>query len=154
MAGASKLFYDTKLYPYSERDNPKQNRVFQSSGKYINTVEPDGLKYWSLLAETIQRNPVEERDRFFMAMLKPLGIEKGKAFAPDERQRGILEEAARVGHAMAQVISFSPRIPEAEAYPGTHWMHTFTFNTNEGTQQRAEHYEQLDERLHYLFLGT
>jgi hypothetical protein len=39
-----------------------------------------------------------------MAMLKPLGIEKGKPFKPDERQRAILEEAARmlVSGAMAR----------------------------------------------------
>ena len=32
-----------------------------------------------------------------MGMLKPLGIEKGKPFKPDARQRAILEEAARHG---------------------------------------------------------
>jgi hypothetical protein len=34
----------------------------------------------------IQREPVEDRDRFFMAMLMRLGIEKGKPFQPDGRQ--------------------------------------------------------------------
>jgi hypothetical protein len=29
-----------------------------------------------------------------MAMLKPLGIEKGKPFAPDARHKRILEDAA------------------------------------------------------------
>jgi hypothetical protein len=29
-----------------------------------------------------------------MVMIKPLGIEKGKEFKPDARQRAILEEAA------------------------------------------------------------
>ena len=32
---------------------------------------------------TVNRLP--ERDRFFMAMLAPLGIEKGKPFNPDTR---------------------------------------------------------------------
>ena len=35
-------------------------------------------------------------------MLKPLGIEKGKPFQPDERQKKILIEAALVGEAMAK----------------------------------------------------
>ena len=154
VAGASKLFHQTRIYPYSQRNNPKPNRVFPSTGKYINTVEPEGLAYWKLLSEVINDNPVEERDRFFMAMLKPLGIEKGKPFAPNERQKRILEEGARIGHAMAQVTSFNPRIPGVLAYEGTHWMHTFAFNTKEGEQQEAEFYTQLDERLHYLYLGT
>jgi hypothetical protein len=44
------------------------------------------MAYWELLAATINQEPVRERDRFMMAMLKPLGIEKGKAFKPDARQ--------------------------------------------------------------------
>ena len=50
--------------------------------------------------------PLQERDRFFMAMLKPLGIEKGKPFKPDARQRAILEDAARIGDAMGRVMLF------------------------------------------------
>jgi hypothetical protein len=48
----------------------------------------------------------DERDLFFMGMLKPLGIEKGKAFKPDARQRKILEEAAQMGDAMGRVMLF------------------------------------------------
>ena len=154
VAGAAKLFHDTKIYPYSQRNNPKPNKVFPSTGKYINTIEPEGLEYWKLLAETINNNPVEERDRFYTAMLKPLGIEKGKPFKPNEYQKRILLEGEKLGHAMAQVISFNPRIEGVKAYENTHWMHTFAFNTQEGSHQEAEHYTQLDERLHYLYLGT
>jgi hypothetical protein len=39
----------------------------------------------------IKNEPVAERDRFFTAMLRLLGIEKNKPFEPDERQRRILE---------------------------------------------------------------
>jgi hypothetical protein len=35
-----------------------------------------------------------ERDRLILAQLRFLGIEKGKPFKPDERQKKILEEAA------------------------------------------------------------
>jgi hypothetical protein len=41
-----------------------------------------------------------------MAMLKPLGIEKGKAFKPDARQAGLLTEAALVGEAMARANAY------------------------------------------------
>ena len=46
-------------------------------------MPPLGMEYWRRLDEVIQREPIEERDRFFHAMLKPLGIEKGKPFNPD-----------------------------------------------------------------------
>jgi hypothetical protein len=96
VAGAAEMVAKSRIYPYSERANPKPNRVLRSTGKYADTIEPAGLEYWKLLSELIHNNPVAERDRFFMAMLKPLGIEKGKPFAPDERQKRILEEGARI----------------------------------------------------------
>ena len=49
-------------------------------------MPPRGMGYWQRLDEVIQREPIDERDRFFHAMLKPLGIEKGKPFKPDARQ--------------------------------------------------------------------
>jgi len=85
-----------RAYPLSEASNPKPNRYASISGKVINTLPPEGLEYWARLSPFINNNPVQERDRFFMAMLNPLGIEKGKPFKPDERQRAILEEAARM----------------------------------------------------------
>ena len=63
-------------------------------GQDDETIPPDGIEYWARLSAFINNNPVHERDRFFMAMLKPLGIEKGKEFKPDARQRAILEDAA------------------------------------------------------------
>jgi hypothetical protein len=124
--GAADMIAKSRIYPYSDRDNPKPNKVRRASGKYINTIEPDGLAYWERLSEVINNNPVAERDRFFMAMLKPLGIEKGKPFAPDARQKRILEEGARLGHAMSQNISFASRLAASPAYK--HWVNVFALN--------------------------
>jgi hypothetical protein len=81
------------------------------------------MEYWARLASVINNNPVEEHDRFFMAMLKPLGIEKGKPFQPDARQTAILEDAATLGDQMARNVMYenSQRITGAKAFPGTHW---------------------------------
>jgi hypothetical protein len=38
------------------------------------------MEYWERLDEVIQREPIEPRDIFFHAMLRPLGLEKGKRF--------------------------------------------------------------------------
>lgn len=74
----------------------------------------------------VEREPVEDRDRFFVAMLRPLGIEKGKTFDPDARQTKILLDAAIAGEAMAKALAFSkserfegaryrPRVSSTEA---------------------------------------
>ena len=95
-----------KVYPWSERANPKANTFVSISGMTIDTLPPHGMAYWQRLSAFINNNPVQERDRFYMAMLKPLGIEHGKPFKPDARQSAILDEAARIGDAMGRVMLF------------------------------------------------
>lgn len=54
-------------------------------------------------------------------MLAPLGIEQGKPFNPDERQKRILTEAAQVGEIMARCIAYEKRLPGAIVWEGKHW---------------------------------
>jgi hypothetical protein len=138
-----------RIYPLSERDNPKPTKFVSISGKAVNTLPPSGLEYWTRLASFINNNPVQERDRFFMAMLKPLGIEKGKPFKPDARQRAILTDAGRIGDAMARTMLFDAeqRISGANAFSGTNWNWVVLVQPN----QETDSYSQLDERLHYTY---
>ena len=149
VAAAVNLIKKLRVYPWSQRDNPKPNKVVSMSAKTMNTIPPDGIEYWERLSAFINNNPVHERDRFFMAMLKPLGIEKGKEFKPDARQRAILEDAAKVGHQMARTLLFhaEQRIAGANAFPGTKWVWVVLVKHD----QEAANYSQLDERLHYFY---
>jgi hypothetical protein len=138
-----------KIYPLSEQSNPKPNKFVSISGALVNTLPPAGLEFWERLSMFINNNPVEERDRFFMAMLKPLGIEKGKPFQPDARQQKILEEATRIGDAMGRVMLFDgpERFTGVTAFTGTNWHWVFLVNP----KQQTETYGQVDERLHYTY---
>ena len=69
----------------------------------------------------LNQEPVHERVAMFVAMLRPLGIEKGKPFQPDARLKKILEEAAVVGEAMAKSLSYAKRQEEALTYPVRQW---------------------------------
>ncbi len=100
-----------------------------------------------MLADALDNETVEPRDRFFHAMLKPLGIEKGKPFHPDERQTKLLTDAAALGFRMSQALSMVPRLDNAKAYPGTQWDWVLTLNPN----QEGDNYSQLDERTDYTF---
>ncbi|NES79545.1 MULTISPECIES: DUF1214 domain-containing protein [Okeania] len=111
-----------------------------------------GLAYWERLANIISREPVQERDRLFMAMLKPLGIEKvgldgTVTFAPDERQKAILEQGALVGEAMARVNDFQKRSEAAHYADGVHWEFALILDPSQGT----EYYDQLDERAAWFY---
>ena len=143
-----------KVYPLSESGNPKPNKFVTMSGKDSNTLPPAGIEYWERLSAVINNNPVHDRDLFFMGMLKPLGIEKGKAFKPDVRQRKILEEAAQMGDAMGRVMLFDgpDRFRQfgeglAEPFAGTKWHWVFQVNP----VQQTDTYGQIDERLHYTY---
>ena len=139
----------TRVYPWSEREDPKPNKFVSISGKLIDTTPPGGIEYWARLASVIDNNPVQEHDRFFMAMLMPLGIEKGKPFKPDARQTAILEEAAALGDAMARNVMYenTQRISQAKPFPGGSWDWTICVKPS----QETENYSQLDERLQYTY---
>jgi hypothetical protein len=144
-----------KVYPLSESSNPRANKFTTMSGKVIDTTPPAGIAYWERLSGYINNNPVQARDLFYMGMLKPLGIEKGKPFQPDARQRKILEEAAQIGDAMGRVMLFEGpdrfrQVGEglgAEPFPGSKWHWVFQVNP----VQQTDTYGQIDERLHYTY---
>jgi len=83
-----------------------------------------GMAYWESLHKAINLTPVREQDRIIIDFLRPLGIEIGQPFEPNEHQRDILEEAVLVGEAMAKTIDFnkSERLPQSEYGPeGNSW---------------------------------
>jgi hypothetical protein len=100
-----------RIYPYAHRDNPPVTRVISPDGRPWSGAQPRGLAYWERLHGIYQSEIVDERDRFFLAMLKQLGIEKGMMFTPDERLAGILTAATAAGELMAQANSFAKRFP-------------------------------------------
>lgn len=144
---ASDTLAGIKVYPLSKAESPAETHIIRAGEKPMDSIPPRGFGYWQYLADALANEPVEERDRFFHAMLKPLGIEKGKPFQPDERQKRILTDAADVGFLMAQTLSMAPRLPNATSYPGTHWEWVLTLDPS----QEAADYSQLDERTDYTF---
>jgi len=135
------------IYPYSERMNPKPRGFTTPNGKPWLAAHPRGMEYWERLADVLNREPVAERDRFFMAMLKELGIQKGKPFRPTERQKKILTDATLVGEAMAKANDFAKRMEDAHYVDGSHW----DFATVAYPDQRDEYFDQLDERAAWLY---
>jgi len=135
------------VYPYAERANPRPRGYITPQGEPWMAAAPQGMAYWELLADTINRESVAERDRFFMAMLKPLGIEKGKPFKPDERQTKLLTEAVLIGEAMAKANDFSKRLEDAHYVDSSHW----DFATVSPPDQRREYYDELDGRAAWFY---
>jgi hypothetical protein len=107
---------------------------------------PRGVEYWQILWEAIQDEPVRAVDKAWMAMLLPLGIEKGKPFLPDARQKSILVRGAAMGELMARNLQINPRFAEPY-WKNTQWYKSFDFTIPQETDTRVE----LDERTTWFY---
>lgn len=136
-----------RLYPHSARNKPLTKPRVIAAKKDFTQSQPRGLAYWEALHELIQREPVEERDRFFLAMLRDLGIEKGKPFTPDARRKKVLEDAALLGEEITRVIVSQKRLIGDYYRKDARWQ--FALVVDPG--QRLENYDQLDERTSWFY---
>ena len=145
---AKALIEGLRMYPYAQRDNPGATRHVSPAGRAWSGAQPRGLAYWEDLARVINEEPVHERDRIVMGMLQPLGIEKGKPFAPSPRQQKILTDAAAAGEAMARAIAYQKRFAGAKIWPEREWEKSLMLAE---TNQEAPHHTQLDERTSWFY---
>jgi len=110
-AEAKKLRTEVKAYKLSEAKNPPKTKFIKYEPKPGDKVElntqPRDMRFWELVNAYVQKEPMADRDRFFYAWLKDLGIKKGKDFKPTDSQKEILQHALDVGMAMSQAISFN-----------------------------------------------
>ncbi|VGO23443.1 DUF1254 domain-containing protein [Pontiella sulfatireligans] len=108
---AAKLRTAVKAFRLSDAAKPPKTNFVRYQPKpgdkvALNT-QPRDMSFWKLVNDYVQREPMAERDRFFYAWLKDLGIEKGKPFKPTADQAAILQQGLDVGMAMSQAISFN-----------------------------------------------
>ena len=110
-AEAKKLRTAVKAYKLSEIANPPKTKFLRYTPKPGDTIalntQPRDMRFWELVNAYVQKEPMADRDRFFYAWLKDLGIEKGKPFKPTKDQKEILLQGLDVGMAMSQAISFN-----------------------------------------------
>lgn len=145
---AAELLGKMRIYPYAQRENPPVTKHLRPEGRKWTGEQPRGMAYWESLARLINEEPPIERDRMILAMLVPLGIEKGKPFQPDARQKQILTDAANTGELMARANGYAKRFEGAIVWPGKKWeISLFLKETN----QEAENHTQLDERASWFY---
>ena len=100
-----------------------ETKFIEGTGVAFNTIPPNDFSFWETVHELVQQEPAGAGEPELMGLLAAVGIVKGKPFAPDERMRAILEDAAAVGNATARTISFAPREEEGFVYyPDSAWI--------------------------------
>lgn len=132
-----------RLYPYSEVDGPHEQHFVDGSTNPSYCIPPRGFEYWERLADYIEDEVVQERDRAILGMASLIGIEKGVAFEPDDSLRELLVEAEEVGVAMCTTLAFASELPRARVYDDRQWEYCFlTDSPSFDSESRLELYER------------
>jgi hypothetical protein len=148
-AAAEAKVKEHRLYGWAERADPPVTRYAGVEGRPWRSAHPNTIDYWRMLAELYADEPVAPRDRTMFGMLRSLGIEPGKPFAPDARQAGILAEAALVGDLMARTSAYAKRDAGAAVYPGKRWEYAVRFELDQETVDRTR--VQIEERGEWFY---
>jgi hypothetical protein len=144
---AKQALAQLKMYPYTQRDNPQKMEILDAGTKAWSGLPPRGMEYWQRVDDVVQQEPIEPRDIFFHAMLRPLGMEKGKAFKPDQRQTKILTDGALVGEAMAKANSADRRFAGVKYRSDAHWDFALLLDADDP----GAFWNLLDERASWFY---
>ena len=102
---------------------PPAPTVFhEGSGVAFSTIPPGDYLAFELLNDVVQQEPATALDPELMGPLAAIGIVKGKSFAPDDRMKKIMTEAAALANATSRSLFMNSRDADWYYYPGSSWM--------------------------------
>ena len=121
------------------------------SGKAFNTIGPGDYSLFEFVNRVIQDEPIDAMDPDTLGLFAAIGIEKGKPFAPDDRMKKILTEAAAVGDATARSLTYKSRLKDAFLYTNSAWVTPFIGGSYKFEQDGAVN---LDAKSMFFFYAT
>lgn len=110
-----------RVYPLSQAGTPQPAKFVELSGREMNTVHANDVRFYEELNQIVQEEPEDSYGRDMMGLFNAIGLVEGQPFAPDARMKKILTDAVAVGNAVARSIDFRNRATEARIYPDRHW---------------------------------
>jgi len=98
-------------------------KFIEASGKSFNTIPPSGYGFFEMINENVQTQPATSYDVELAGQLAAIGIVHGKPFAPDERMKKILTDAAAFGQASGRTLNwrYAMKHPDWAYYEGSQW---------------------------------
>jgi hypothetical protein len=149
--GVDSVKKDLRVYPLRQAAKPPPMNFVNISGKAFNTIGPGDYSMFELLDRVIQNEPSDALDPAALGLFAAVGIEKGKAFAPDARMKKILADAAAVGDATARSLAYETRIKNAYFYPNSAWLTPFVGGSYEFEENGVLN---LDAKAFFFFYAT
>ena len=121
---ALRMLTSVQIYPLAKQDGPPRYSYLDRTGQAADTTPlawEDNLEFWRVLHGVVTAEPAIEELRPMLGALAELGIQAGQPFAPDERMRQVLTEAARRGRDEMLVAAFASRRPDRMVWPDRTW---------------------------------
>jgi len=118
------LAQKVKIYPLSEAGKPSSFRIVDVNGQKAPLPMlkwETSMDYWRELHAVVDRETVQMRHRVMLGMLASVGIKKGEAFEPNERQTAILTKASKFGYEEMRILAFASPRPEKIVWEGRQW---------------------------------
>tara|TARA_R110002072_G_scaffold93495_3_gene207121 strand:- start:9284 stop:10783 length:1500 start_codon:yes stop_codon:yes gene_type:complete len=140
-----------KVYPLKDAASPAATEFVNMSNKAFNTVFPSDITYFEMLDRVIQEEPIAAINPEVRGAIAAIGIVKGQPFAPDERMKKLLAEAATLASATARAITYEPRFSGVKIYPDDPASVWSTAFANRNTSFEADGSMGLDARTLYYF---
>jgi len=149
--GVESMKANTRVYRLADAGDPPEQAFVNLSGQTFNTIHANDYSYFEEINAIIQEEPVDNVDPELLGLLAAIGIEKGKPFAPDERMKALLNDAAAVGNATARALVFATRDPEAYIFDNSHWKTGFIGGSHEF---QIDGVRLLDARTLFFYYAT
>jgi hypothetical protein len=127
---------------YFKRNDPPAMKHYNASPLGLDLTYPTESGYFEMLARAVRNEYPRPEDKNMLGIMAEFGIESGKPFKPDERMQGILEEAAKLGNAMAVNLSVNPRVTETKVWPDRQYAFVFIGGTpsfDNGVRHMIDH---------------
>jgi hypothetical protein len=130
-----------KVYPLADVASPKPTRFIDGYPKPFHSLPIYDATWFRELAAMVNDEPVRERDKAMMGMLASIGIERGKAFAPDAALQKTLDAAIVDARRLMQSYFSTSDEALSPWWPGSQWSSlspelmkkskSFTFETDD-----------------------
>lgn len=154
-AAATKMFKENlKVYPLAQKASPPKMQFTSGSGKSWNTVHSNNFEFYKELHTVIDREPIGMLAPELRGLFAAAGIQKGKPFAPDEREKKILTEAVAIGNATARALLFRPRLDGSALYADGAWKTAFVGGSYEWLKEEGRGGRFNDARTLFFYGAT
>lgn len=100
-----------------------ETKFIEASGLSFNTIPPSDFGFFEMINANVQNEPATSYDIELAGQLAAIGIVHGKDFAPDDRMKKILTDAAAVGNAFGRALQWqwADRQPDWAYYEDSNW---------------------------------